>query len=161
MVSTQEAIDYSRALNRAVAMLARRPCSKKEILDRLRRAGFAEETADLVLYKLEKEKLLDDEAFCVQWIRYRISGKYGPAVIRRELRMKGISEDIIDSAFAGLDEEAEQENALAVARKAWKRTKPTDDIRKNRQKVITALVRKGYSWEAAREACHQVEINPE
>ena len=152
---------YPRALNHAVSMLARRACSRKEISDRLKRLRYTEEVAELVVYKLEKEKLLDDAAFCRQWIRYRLSAGYGPSVIRRELRMKGISEDIIDSAFAGLDEEAEQENALAVARKAWKRTKPTDDIRKNRQKVITALVRKGYSWEAAREACHQAEINPE
>lgn len=161
MVTVQEAKDYARALNRAVAMLARRPCSKKEIADRLRRAGFAEETAELVLYKLEKEKLLDDEAFCEQWIRYRLSGKYGPAVIRRELRLKGISEDMIDSAFDLLDEEDQRENALSVARKAWKRTKPTDDVRKNRQKVIASLVRKGYSWEEARIACSLAEKDPE
>ena len=81
---------YPRALNHAVSMLARRPCSRKEIADRLKRLRYTEEVADLVVYKLVREKLLDDEAFCDQWIRYRLSSRYGPSVIRRELIMKGI-----------------------------------------------------------------------
>lgn len=157
MVTAQEAEDYARALNRAVAMLARRPCSKKEIRDRLKRTQFPDETVDLVIYKLEKENLLDDEAFCAQWIRYRLSGRYGPALIRRELRLKGITDDIIESSFSCLDEEEEQNNAVTLARKAWKRAKSTDDKYKTRQKIISFLVRKGYKWETARSACYQAE----
>ena len=92
-------LQYPRALNHAVAMLARRPCSTGEIRSRLLRLRYTEEVAELVLYKLDKEKLLDDEDFCLQWIRSRTARRYGPAVIRRELRMKGIPEQMIESAF--------------------------------------------------------------
>ena len=152
---------YPRALNHAVSMLARRPCSRKEIADRLKRLRYTEEVAELVVYKLEKENLIDDAAFCDQWIRYRLSSKYGPSVIRRELRIKGISPDMIDKAFEAFDRDEEEENALKLAVKAWKRVGTAGDKRKNRQKVIASLVRKGYGWEAARSACEKAENDTE
>ena len=152
---------YPRALNHAVSMLARRPCSKKEIADRLKRLRYTEEVAGLVVYKLEKENLVDDAAFCDQWIRYRLSLKYGPAVIRRELRIKGIPADMIEKAFEAFDPDEEAGNALKLAVKAWKRVGTAGDIRKNRQKVIASLVRKGYGWEAARSACENAENDTE
>lgn len=152
---------YPRALNHAVSMLARRPCSRKEIVDRLKRLRYTEEVADLVVYKLEKENLIDDAAFCDQWIRYRLSSKYGPAVIRRELRIKGIPPDMIDRAFETFDRDEEERNAVKLAVKAWKRVGASGDKRKNRQKVIASLVRKGYGWEAARTACEKAENEAE
>lgn len=148
---------YPRALNHAVSMLARRPCSRKEISDRLKRLRYTEEVAELVVYKLEKENLLDDATFCEQWIRYRLSAGFGPSVIRRELRMKGISAVMIDEALADRPPDEEDENALRLALKVWKRTSTSGDVRKNRQKVIAALVRKGYNWDTARSACEKAE----
>ena len=102
---------YPHALNHAVSMLARRPCSRKEITSRLIRLRYTEDVAELVAYKLEKEKLLDDGEFCEQWIQYRLSKGYGPSVIRRELKMKGIPDGMIDKALAASDP-GEQETML-------------------------------------------------
>lgn len=148
---------YPRALNHAVSMLARRPCSRKEVTSRLVRLRYAEDVAELVAYKLEKEKLLDDGEFCGQWIRYRQSRGYGPSVIRRELKMKGIPEGMIENALEASDPEEQESNAAALARKAWKRVGTAGDMRKNRQKVIASLVRKGYDWETAGKACMDAE----
>ena len=52
---------YPRALNQAVSMLARRPCSKGEISRNLNQHHYTDEVIELVIYKLEKEKLLDDQ----------------------------------------------------------------------------------------------------
>ena len=148
---------YPRALSNAVAMLARRPCSKGEIRKRLREKRYTEEVSELVIYKLEKERLLNDEAFCEQWIRYRTERCCGPELIRRELKSKGISDDIIDSALRHADQETETESPVIIACKAWKRIRRDEDIRKSRQKVILSVVRKGYSWETARKACDTAE----
>ena len=150
---------YPRALNLAVSMLARRPCSKGEIHSRLLHRRFTGEVADLVVCKLEKEKLLDDEDFCEQWIRFRISGHYGPSAIRRELLMKGIPSGMIESVFERLQISDVQEHALVLAQKAWKRIRPGEDIRKSRQKVIASVVRKGFSWDTAKSACEAAEKN--
>lgn len=150
---------YPRALNQAVAMLARRPCSSGEITSRLTRYRYSSEVIELVIYKLEKEKLLNDTDFCNQWIQYRLNRGYGPGVIRRELRSKGISQEIIDAAFDSVKEEDGMEKAESLARKAWLRRKPDEDLRKTRQKVIGFLVRKGYSWDTAKAACKSAESN--
>ena len=148
---------YPYALNHAVSMLARRPCSSKEISSRLIRLRYTDEVAEMVVYKLKKENLVNDEEFCSQWIRFRLSQKTGTSLIRRELKVKGISEDIISTAFDLIENEEEQENAVLLAKKAWKRIRPGDDIRKSRQKIIAYLVRRGYDWETARISCKSAE----
>ncbi len=150
-------LQYPHALNHAVAMLAKRPCSKSEIRTRLIQKRFSEDVSDLVVYKLEKENLLNDKDFCEQWIQSRLSRRYGPARIRMELKMKGIEENYITDGLSSLDTDEALHNACILAYKYWRRTKPDEDIRKTRQKIITALVRKGYSWDTARTACDKAE----
>ena len=152
---------YPRALNHAVSMLARRPCSRQEIMSRLIRLRYTEEVAELVVLKLEKEKLLNDEEFCDQWIRYRQSRGYGPSVIRRELKMKGIPDGMIGKALKNVDSVEQEDNAASLARKAWKRVGTGGDMRRNRQKVIASLVRKGYDWKTATKACREAECETE
>ena len=144
-------------MNHAVSMLARRPCSRGEIRSRLVSRRYMEDVADLVVYKLEKENLLNDREFCDQWIRFRTARHFGPAVIRRELRMKGIPPDMIEEALAQAEPPDHEDHALVLARKAWARSKAGEDVRKTRQRVITSLIRKGYSWEDARIACDKAE----
>ena len=148
---------YPRALNQAVTMLARRLYSTGEIRSRLLHAGFIPDVCDLVIYKLEKENLLNDTEFCEQWIRYRMGRKYGPSVIRRELQIKGISEDTIHSIMEKQDDSEKTQNAVLLARKFWLRIKPGEDIHRSRKKVITSLVRKGYDWDTAKSACAVAE----
>ena len=150
-------MQYPRALNHAVSMLARRPCSRKEITDRLLRLLYTEEVTELVIYKLEKEKLLNDEEFCEQWVRYRLMRKIGPAVIRQELKIKGIPEDTVNSVISRMYKESGWSNAVALACKAWGRVSSCDDVRKSRQKVIASLIRKGYDWTTAKSACEEAE----
>ena len=143
---------YPRALEQAAAMLARRACSSGEIETRLRRHRYMDEVVELVLYKLEKEKLLDDRAFCAQWVRYRSGMKFGSRRIRQELKQKGLPEELIREALDELDREEEWRQALSLAEKAWQRRKAADSHWKARQKVTAALVRRGFGWEVARRA---------
>jgi regulatory protein len=148
---------YPRALNMAIAMLARRPCSKGEISQKLLQRRFIPEVTEQVIAKLENEHLVDDESFCHQWIRYRLNQKYGATLIQRELKIKGIPEATITASLERIDPDEGQENAVILARKYWKRRKKDEDPRTARQKVIISLVRRGYSWETAKKACLKSE----
>lgn len=143
---------YPRALDQAVSMLARRPCSKGEIRQNLKRHHYNEDVTDLVICKLEKENLLSDHDFSELWVQHR-SKKYGSRRIRQELKYKGVSEDTADEALAQLNDEELLENATAIAMKAWSKTRPGDDLSKLRQKIIFSLVRKGFDWDMAKQAC--------
>ena len=147
---------YPEALNTAVAMLARRACSRKEIRDKLLSRGWCGETADMVLTKLDQKNLLDDRDFSEQWTRYRSSGRYGTNRIYRELRFKGVDEETARAAVGSLDEEEQLNAAADFAARSAARCKPGEDIRKSRNRVMQALVRRGFSWEIARAACSRV-----
>ena len=143
---------YPDALNSAVSMLARRACSRKEIADKLNQHGFCDDVTALVLYKLEKEKLLDDEDFSRQWTRYRAGGNYGPARIYRELRMKGVDEETARDAVSEIDEEDQVQKARDLAAKAMHKVKPGEDPRKTRQRVLRTLISRGFDWDVALKA---------
>ncbi len=144
---------YPDALNTAVAMLARRACSRKEIADKLASRGFCDEVTALVLYKLEKERLLNDQDFSDQWTRYRSGSHYGPNRIYRELRMKGIDEDTAREALSSIDKNDTSQKALDLALKTCRKSSPGEDPRKIRQRVLRSLVSRGFDWDTAREAC--------
>lgn len=65
---------YPQALAGAVRLLAARARSTGEIRQKLEAYGYMDDTVDMVLYKLEKEGLLDDEAFACEWGRPRAHG---------------------------------------------------------------------------------------
>ena len=147
---------YPRALNQAVAMLARRPCSTGEISQNLRRHRYADDVIGLVICKLEKENLLNDQEFSELWIQQR-SRKYGSRRIRQELRTKGVPESTAEEALSSLSEEEMLESATVLAAKAWSKAKPGEDLRKTRQRIIASLVRKGFDWDLAKQASDTAE----
>ena len=147
---------YPEALNAAVAMLARRACSRKEIRDKLLSRRWCEETADMVLAKLDQQNLLDDRDFSEQWTRYRSSGHYGTDRIYRELRYKGVDEETARAAVGTVDEDDQLNAATEFARKAASRRNQEEDIRKTRSRILQSLVRRGFSWNFAHTACERV-----
>ena len=152
---------YRSALEKAVSFLAVRACSKGEIAQKLRRIGYSPETVEMVLYKLDREGFLNDRDFADQWARYRTGQKYGPRRIAQELKRKGVSGEEVESALENLPEEEQLEDAVEIARKALKRAKPGEDPRKTREKMAAAIVRRGYGWDLARQACDKVLTDEE
>jgi regulatory protein len=142
---------YPDALNRAVAMLAARPCSRQEIEQRLTRRKFDPEVISMVLYKLEREGLLNDREFSDLWVQSR-SKKYGPARLRQELRMKGVEEETARSALGQFSEEDQLARATGQAEKKLRTIKPGTEPRKVFQQVTSFLVRRGFSWNIAKQA---------
>ncbi len=147
---------YRFALDRAVGYLALRARSKREIEQNLLRAGYRPCTVEMVLYKLEREKLLNDADFARQWVESRSGHKLGRRRIAQELRQKGISFDDAEEALADLDDEDQFSGAVVLAEKAAARIKPGEDIRKAANRIASMLARRGYSWDVSRAAIQQV-----
>ena len=146
---------YPRALSEAVAMLARRPCSRGEIEQKLNSRHYSGQTVEMVLYKLQRENLLNDADFSAQWVRYRAGQRYGSRRILQELRHKGVSEEDAREALEQLSDEEVLEQAAAAAEKGFRRLKPGESLWDRRQKVLQSLVRRGYDWDTAKAACEE------
>lgn len=146
---------YRPALEKAVSMLALRACSQGEIEQRLRRSGYSEDTIEMVICKLQKEKLINDQEFAEQWTDARSNQKIGPRRIAQELRRKGVSAEETEQALAMVPEDLQLQQASALAEKAYARARANEDPRKTYQKILTSIVRRGYDWDTARQACER------
>ena len=147
---------YRHALDRAVGYLAARARSKREIEQKLRQCGYRPCTVEMVLYKLEREGLLDDADFARQWVESRSTHKLGRSRIAQELRRKGISADEAEEALSAIDDEDQLSGAVSLAEKAAARIKPGEDTRKAGNRILAMLARRGYSWDVAKEALRRV-----
>lgn len=146
---------YRFALNRAVGYLAARACSTREIEQKLLRAGYRPSTVEMVIYKLQRENLLDDADFARQWVESRQHHKLGRSRIAQELRRKGISQEEAEDALSVIDDEDQLSGAVAMAEKAAARIKPGEDMRKASTRIAGMLARRGYSWDIAKQAIAQ------
>ena len=147
---------YRHALDRAVAFLAGRARSRREMKERLLRSGYRPCTVEMVLYKLEKEGLLDDADFARQWVDARSARRMGRGRIAQELRRKGVSAREAEEALEGLSEEEQLEGAIVLVEKAMTRTPSGEDPRKTAARITAMLARRGYDYDTAREAISRV-----
>lgn len=146
---------YRFALDRAVGYLAARARSKREIEQKLLLAGYRPCTVEMVIYKLQRENLLDDSDFARQWVESRQHHKLGRSRIAQELRRKGVSQEDAEDAMSIIEDEDQLSGAVALATKAAARIKPDEDIRKATNRIAAMLARRGYSWDITKVAIRQ------
>lgn len=102
----------------ALRLLGVRARSRAEMRQRLQQRGFTPEEIDTTMGRLEKADLLDDVDFATEWVRSRHAGSSrGHLALKRELRTKGIDDDIAAEALAQIEPEDERASALALASK--------------------------------------------
>ena len=131
-----------RAYTRAIRFLAPRPRSCREVLDHLEVKGCETRAARAAVSRLVQEKILDDDDFARRWVdwrqQFRPRGRYA---LRHELRQKGVAEETIESALAGIDESASAWQAALPKIRSWGHLEPA----KLKAKVIGLLQRRGFS----------------
>ena len=151
-----------RAINNAVRMLESRSRSRAEIINRLNERGYEPDVVDAVLAQLERAGLIDDHAFAKEWVeaRSRAREPIGRVRLKHELKLKGISPELLETALDGVDVNLELDQAMRAARR---HTKPYGDIKgwiAERQRLIGYLQRRGYGWETTNATIRQVLIKP-
>ncbi len=128
----------------ALRILALRPHSRAELERKLARKGCDPGVAGQVLDRLTEVGLLDDAAYAQLLVqsRSRINGLSG-AALRRELREKGVDDDLAVAAIGSLDDETERARAeQLVAKKLRTMGGLTPQVQARRLGAM--LARKGY-----------------
>lgn len=127
----------------ALGLLARREHSALELRHKLSQRGCTPDIVATVTAQLAAEGLLDDARYADVYAHARVDKGYGPLRIQRELRERGVSEDIVTDLLAQLDEVwADQINK--VQRKKF-RTPPRDFADKGKQTLF--LRHRGFTLE--------------
>lgn len=137
---------------RALGLLAVRPRSRRELEQRLRRAGFEPEVVTEELARLEAVGLVDDEAFARQVVEHELSvRRSGRRAIVSRLIGKGVDRGTIDLALEGSASDSDEERALelALARAARLREIPPEQAF---PRLVAFLARRGYDPDVSRRA---------
>lgn len=122
----------------------------KEVIMRLRTYDLKEEDISIIIAEMKKEGFLDDGRFARLYAggKFRIK-KWGKLKIKRELRLKGVSDEDINAGLAEIEGQTYLETLESLAVRKFEALKEKNlYIRKN--KVATYLVSKGYESELIR-----------
>ena len=149
-----------RARERLLYSLDRRLHSEKELRQKLAR-DYPPDVIDLAVAELDRLGLINDEAFAHAFAEQRLKvNKKGPYAVLQELYQKGVDREtakmVVDEVFS--EDDGEINAALAVAQKY----KSEIGTPKGKQRLYSALCRKGFSYstvkEVMRSLCSEIEF---
>ncbi|KQL50327.1 recombinase RecX [Heyndrickxia shackletonii] len=148
--------EIRKGVNSAIQYLSFRMRSEKEVEEHLKKKEFNEEIIKEVIHALYKMNYLNDLEFAVAYVRTQMNTtKKGPEVIKLELKNKGITNDMIETAILEFKDDHVLSSAISLAEKTVKQNKKIPE-KLLRQKVEQALIRKGYTKEIIKEAMTQI-----
>jgi regulatory protein len=135
-----------RAQIYAQRLIQYRPRSENELKSRLAEKGFTEDLIDRIVSSFKNQGLLDDRRFARLWVRMRSQqAMRSTTFIKRELFLKGVDKEIIESA---IDEAKKDFNEEGMARELFqKRLRLLQNLpqHKARQRLYGYLKRRGFS----------------
>ncbi len=147
-----------RARNVLLYQLARSAKSKHQLALIMVKREIPEEIYLPILDRFEEAGLINDKAFAETVVASRRAGRgLSAASIKRELRTKGVAEEIISEVTESITSEEEIELATKLAiKRARAMTKLAPEVRKRR--LIGFLQRKGYGQQAVMTAIRAAEL---
>lgn len=150
--------NFHKGYNQALIYLGYRMRSTKELSQYLIDKGIEPEQIDLIIYRLKKEKILDDQAFADAYVSTKVKTTFkGPEQIKRELIQKGIGSDQIDQALMKYPEEEQVE---LIEKWLIKQTKKTSR-HSHRQAIIKMkqqLSQKGFDQSVIERAFQSIQL---
>ena len=143
---------YSESRARALRIVSKRSISAAELKKRLIDKGDSEEVADSIISWLKELNLINDLDYAFSIMRHYTEKGYGPARIRNEFFKRGIPRDMWDDVMESELDATDAEKAVNIFLE--KKLKGSiEEIDLNR--ASNALVRRGFSYEQARQAINR------
>lgn len=125
--------------------LAMAPRSRAELMQKLEQRDCPAEVAAAVLDRMTEVGLIDDQAYAQMLVRSQQSGRgLARRALARELRTKGIEEQLAEQALATISDEDERDRARALVDKKL-RAMHGLGIDVQTRRLAGMLARKGYS----------------
>lgn len=144
------------AYSNAIHKLCNHAYSEKQMLEYLNRdASLAEEEALQIIERLKTEGYLNDHNYVVDRlnsVRYALKGKNS---IERDLRSKGIKQEIIDEVMIDYDIEEDSHKAIQAAKKI-KNSLSGMSLKQQKQKMIDKLLQAGFDFDIVKDIVEKI-----
>jgi regulatory protein len=149
--------DFEKFYKASVRYLSFRQRSEKELREYLTKKQCDPLICKRIINSLTRDKFLNDEEFARMWIRERTLIKpKAIRVIKMELKQKGISKELIESAFENSDDSPiDLDLALKLAEKKLRTIHDQTDKYKVKEKLGRYLASKGFDWDTIKAAIDQ------
>ncbi len=142
----EDQLQFKRARDRALRLLALRARSRAELQKKLAEREFSKSAIDRVLENLGELGYLDDEAFAVNRARHLAMNRlYGNRKIEEQLREKGIDREAAQAAIREVREEFPEMEGIARSATKKLQGRGIDGLsKKERLALARTLQAKGY-----------------
>ncbi len=142
--------DMRKAKDKALVYISRRSHSSGELYSKLTRV-FDADTANAAIDEMRRLELVDDENFALTYAAQLLKKNKSKNEIIAALRQKGIEKNMALDAFSSLDA-SEQDACYNVLQKKYLNKLESGQ----KDKVIAALMRKGFSYGEIKNALERV-----
>lgn len=149
--NTIAALQFNDAYEAALTSLDLSARTAKQLERSLLMKGYVSSVASSVIERLTENRLIDDRLLANRIAESNASKPVGVYALKRKLRAKGISEEDASAALECFDDEQQQSAARQAAEKLYRRYSALS-AREARTKLSQALARRGFPWDAVREA---------
>jgi regulatory protein len=149
--STSEPSREEQARALCLRLLTARARTRAELSGQLAKRGYPDDVRDRVLDRLAEVGLVDDTDFAQQWLSRRATAGKSRRALAAELHTKGVDNDVITAALAGIDAAAERERAEQLVRSKLRRENLGQDDTRITRRLVAMLARRGYSQNLACE----------
>ncbi|EKD86186.1 MAG: hypothetical protein ACD_37C00426G0001 [uncultured bacterium] len=144
--------EYQNIFDKVIKFATLRPRSIKEIERYFNRKKTVKGVQKQLFNKLKSLGLVDDKEFARWWVDQRLTFRpKGERLLRNELRIKGISEDIISTVFEEKNVINEQKKIATNIMSKKVNQYNNLPMNKARKRAYSLLLRRGFDWDIARE----------
>jgi len=133
--------EKTRAKKRALYLLTDMDRTEKELYDKLKKAGYSEETVEETMEYVKSFGYIDDRKYAQKYLEFYL-GKRSRLRIRFDMEKKGLPKEIISEAFEETEPYDERPLIRSLAVKKLRGLKKEDP--KKAQKIGAALQRQGF-----------------
>lgn len=141
------------ALACAMKFLSYRMRTEKELRDKLSGKGISEDCVERAVKKLKEIGYLDDREFAGLYAQELLQ-KYGQRVAVQKLMQKGVPRGIAEEAAKDAGQEEQVIDGYIIRLKQKHRN---EEAGKAKQKIIRALMAKGFEYEEIKRALRRYE----
>lgn len=141
-----QAADEEAAWRTVLRSLERRSFSTGELRRRLRQKGHPPAAIEFAIQRATEHRLLDDQAFALNFVQSRAGRGRGPARLRQDLRALAVPEAFVEAALKAQWPEPDTALDLAehlAARRARQLGPIPRDVK--RRRLLGFLARRGFS----------------
>ena len=121
MSNPRQPLTSAQAMNRAAALCSRSEQAPADIRDKLLQWGLSADEAGHVLDQLTGQGFIDEQRYARAFVndRFAFNG-WGRVKIAHQLRLKGISSELINDAMNLIDEERYRQRLIELLRVKWR-----------------------------------------